>query len=185
MSFWNKVQNIFNNTSRNNSKVVVAKDNNTPSRRVKIDKIDDFSKVLRIDDIIFDVDVDSRDELLKYLASFAQKAGIVSDEEAIYGKYLLRESQASTNLLDGVAIPHVQDESVLTTRILIIRLLKPIQWGNGKKVGSVISLLTPSTEENFKHVSYLAGIAARLLKVSFVESLAVSNKEKILKLFNQ
>lgn len=186
MSFWNKIQNIFNGkVSQNRQKVVVVKDSNVSTRQAHIDKIDNFSEVLSQDDIILDVNIDSQDGLLKYLANLAKKSGIVSDAESLYGKYLLRESQASTNLSDGVAMPHVQDENVLVMKMLIVRLSKPITWGNGKKIKLIISLLTPKTENNFEHVSYLAGITTKLLKNNFVDELLISDSKDILKLFNQ
>ena len=45
---------------------------------------------------------------------------------------LNREELTSTAVGKGVAIPHASDEYIITPNICVIKLLKPIDWGESK-----------------------------------------------------
>lgn len=175
MSIWQKISDFLTPDS--------SRPINDPNVKQQ-DQMSDFSQVLDVKNIVVDVQVKSRNELLKYLATLAYASDSKVDIEALYGKYLVRESDASTDLGAGVAMPHAQDESVSKLTMLVVKLAQPIEWKKGVEVQTVISLVIPDPEKNFAHVPYMSSIARLLLKKGFVPALNRANTpEKISKLF--
>lgn len=180
MSFWQKVGDFLNPSS--SSQTIRTNDQNVTGPQK--DPMSDFSQILDVKNIVVDVDVKSRDELLKYLSNLAQTNDKSIDAEAIYGKYLVRENDAATDLGDGIAVPHAQDKSVASLTMLIVKLKQPIIWDKNNSVQTVISLLIPDPEKNYQHVPYLSTVARLLLKKGFLHSLArAKTSDEIKKIF--
>lgn len=60
-------------------------------------------------------------------------------DEYFFDGVMRREHLASTNIVDGVAMPHGLDKNVIKNRITIITLDHPLTWGD-KKVDIIILL---------------------------------------------
>jgi Phosphotransferase system mannitol/fructose-specific IIA domain (Ntr-type) len=180
MSFWQKIGDFLSPSSGSQS--IKTNDQNVTGPQK--DPMSDFSQVLKVENIAVDVDVKSREELLKYLSRFAQSIDNGIDAEAIYGKYLVRENDAATDLGDQVAVPHAQDKSVEQLMMLIVKLKQPIIWDKDKQVQTVLSLVIPDPEKNYQHVPYLSSIARLLLKKGFLHAMNRSRtSEEVFKLF--
>lgn len=180
MSFWQKIGDFLSPSSGSQS--IKTNDQNVTGPQK--DPMSDFSQVLKVENIAVDVDVKSREELLKYLSKFAQSIDNGIDTESIYGKYLVRENDAATDLGDQVAVPHAQDKSVKQLMMLIVKFKQPIIWDKDKQVQTVLSLVIPDPEKNYQHVPYLSSIARLLLKKGFLHALNKSRtSEEVFKLF--
>jgi len=184
VSWWHKLRNLFKNDSDTakpqRTVVVVTNDSNVPNQKPRVYKLSDFSKVLQIENVKIGLDASSRTEVLRYLADMAKKTAPEIDSETIYGEYLLREQQCPTNLGDGVAIPHIQTESVKKLTMLIVKLTHPIKWTKDTEVDVVISFLVPDPEKDYQHVPYLASVARLLLKPEFLKRLKLTQTESSL-----
>ncbi|AYE38121.1 PTS sugar transporter subunit IIA [Companilactobacillus zhachilii] len=180
MSFWQKIGDFLSPSGGSQS--IKTNDQNVTGPQK--DPMSDFSQVLKVENIAVDVEVKSREELLKYLSKFAQTIDNGIDAEAIYGKYLVRENDAATDLGDQIAVPHAQDKSVEQLMMLIVKLKQPIIWDKDKQVQIVLSLVIPDPEKNYQHVPYLSSIARLLLKKGFLHALNRSRtSEEVFKLF--
>lgn len=166
MSLWKKFQNFMNPTTNE----IKTNDNRVNGQKPHVDLMGDFSKVLQADQIEVDCQLSSPNEVLKQLAKMAVMTDPELDVDTIYGKFLLREQANSTNLEDGIAVPHAQDASVKKLTMLIIKLTQPIMWGD-KPVQVIIALLIPKYEPHFEHVTCLAAICQRLLRGDFLQKL--------------
>lgn len=183
-SLWNQLKNTFSKKEKDNN-TILTNDINDPQNkaRSKEEETSDFSQILKSQNVRVDISVSSENELLHYLSKFACEQQSDLDEEEIYGKFLLREQQASTNLGDGIVLPHVIDNSVKELTMLVIKLNNPIMWDN-EKIDMVISLLIPKAEPNFLHVKYLASISLLLLKPNFRYALnEATSSEQIANMF--
>ncbi|ALB28812.1 fructose-specific PTS transporter subunit EIIC [Companilactobacillus heilongjiangensis] len=146
----------------------------------------DLSEIINKDNIALDVDVSSRDDLLKYLADFSKKLGYASDSDAVYEKYLAREKESSTGMEKGIAIPHAQDKTIHSSAMLIAKLKQPIEWKtfDNKPVDIVISFLIPDQDDGSNHLEYLSSTSKLLMHDEFITSLRNSKtKDEILNLF--
>jgi len=157
-----------------------------PKENAKPDN--DLSEILNKDNIALDVDVSSRDELLKYLADFSKKLGYATDSKAVYQKYLAREAESSTGMEKGIAIPHAQDKTINGSAMLIAKLSKPVEWKtfDNKPVDIVISFLIPDADDGSNHLEYLSSTSKLLMHSEFVDSLRnAKTKDEILNLFRE
>jgi len=180
-SFWVKFRNFFTGSVKNENNQT-----NYSKRNEKIDQIKNFNQILQTDNIVLQVEVSSKNELLKYLSDLAVENKVAIDSELLYGKYLLRERSSSTALGDGVSLPHIQDASIKRTTMMVVKLANPIEWDSNEKIDVVISLLTSDSEVKFEHVTYLATISKLLLNSTFSQSLkSIQDKDDLLKLFNK
>lgn len=155
----------------------------TESTQTSTDK--DLSEILNTNNIALDVDVKSKDDLLKYLAQFSKKLGYATDSNAVYKKYLAREKESSTGMEKGIAIPHAKDATIKGSAMLIAKLKNPIEWKtfDDKPVDIVISFLIPDENDN-SHLEYLSSTSKLLMHEDFVKSLRKANtKEEIIQLF--
>ncbi|APU71496.1 hypothetical protein LCR01_13790 [Companilactobacillus crustorum] len=186
MSVWQNLKNAFmspKSSDKQKQVVIVTNDENVPGQK-RVDEMSDLTQVFQVENIAMDVVADSRAAALKYLAEFAQKLFPGLDQETLYGKYLLRERQATTELGAGVAIPHVQDSSINQLTMLVVKLKKPIKWTKNEEVNVLISFLIPDPERNYQHLAYFSTIARLLMQKNFVHKLSkAKNNEQIFDLF--
>ncbi|MFH5810846.1 fructose-specific PTS transporter subunit EIIC [Companilactobacillus sp. FL22-1] len=144
----------------------------------------ELSNIINDNNIALNVQANTRDDLLKYLANFAEKLGYTTDSKAVYQKYLKREAESSTGMEKGIAIPHAQDGSVDRLTMGIVTLKQPLDWGNGNQVRIVLALIMPDPEKDYQHVSYLSSIARLLSDPKFVHTLKkAADSERIAQLF--
>lgn len=135
------------------------------------------AEILKIENIKFDVQASTRDEVLQALSKFAQEKGLVSDTKAVYQKYLQREQAGSTGMEKGIAIPHAQDSSIKESAMIIFRLKNDVAWEtfDQQPVNTIISFLIPEEDQN-GHLDYLSNTAKLLTHADFIEKLTTSTK---------
>lgn len=143
--------------------------------------------ILNVGNIKLDVDVDSRDAALKYLADLAVTNKLANDSQAVYDRYQAREKEGSTGMTDGIAIPHAQSSAINQSGMVILKLKKPVEWHSldGKKIDTVISFLIPQVDSN-NHLKYLSDTAKLLTHEEFIAKLkSAQSAQEIKTLFEQ
>lgn len=72
----------------------------------------------------------SPEAIMRYLVGVLQRAGRVRDSrvEPIIEWLLKRESLGSTNVGNGIAVPHIQEPFAIEPVIVVGQLLRPTQW---------------------------------------------------------
>lgn len=182
MNVWKKFADFLTGNSEKQAKVRSSFDSN----QNQSDPMNDLSKILDENRIIIDVEADTKERTLKYLANLAQHLDGDVDAEAVYGKLLMRESQSSTVLGDGIVMPHIQDKSIDHLQMYVLKLAQPIVWDDQPSTEIVLALLSPKPEKHYEHVSYMSTIARLLLRKGFIVTLkSASTKEVIFKLFKK
>lgn len=138
--------------------------------------------ILNVNNIKLNVDVDSRDAALKYLADLAVTNGLATDSSAVYDRYQTREKEGSTGMTDGIAIPHAQSSTIKKSAMLVLKLKNPVEWNSldGKKIDTVISFLIPQVDTN-DHLKYLSNTAKLLTHEDFVEKLKSADSPAAIK----
>lgn len=100
-------------------------------------EVSEFSQMLSEEFIIFEKKAKNRKEVLKRACQLLINKGIVQSEFA--RDVLEREKVEATAVGCNVAIPHGKPEHVNRCQILVIRLDKPIEWG--ERMADMIFLL--------------------------------------------
>ena len=100
-------------------------------------EVSEFSQMLSEDFIIFEKKAKNRKDVLKRACQLLINKGIVQSEFA--RDVLEREKVEATAVGCNIAIPHGKPEHVNRCQILVIRLDKPIEWG--ERMADMIFLL--------------------------------------------
>lgn len=100
-------------------------------------EVSEFSQMLTEEFIIFEKKAKNRKDVLKRACQFLINKGIVQSEFA--RDVLEREKVEATAVGCNIAIPHGKPEHVNRCQILVIRLDKPIEWG--ERMADMIFLL--------------------------------------------
>ncbi|MDF7673001.1 fructose-specific PTS transporter subunit EIIC [Lactobacillus sp. ESL0701] len=138
--------------------------------------------ILDINNIKLDVDVNNRDEALKYLADLSVSNHLASDSSKVLASYKTREKEGSTGMTDGFAIPHAQSATIKKSSMLVLKLKHPIDWHSldGQKIDTVISFLIPQVDSN-DHLKYLSNTAKLLTHQDFITELKAANTPQTIK----
>ena len=142
-------------------------------KNIKKESDTKISNILNQKGIILDVkDLKDKDEVLSYLSKKATNLGYSTNAEQLYKDYLNREALSSTGLESGIAIPHAQNNTIKSSKIMILRLNNPVDWGtlDNKKVNLIISFLVPKNDQG-NHVKILSQVSKRLLDKQFINDL--------------
>ncbi|KRN72242.1 hypothetical protein IV76_GL002946 [Carnobacterium maltaromaticum] len=134
------------------------------------------------ENILLDVVVASQSELFKSVARYAEKLGFVKDVEKVYEAFVERESEYSTGLQDGFAIPHAKSPYVLAPTVLFIRLENELEWEtfDESRVKNIFALLVPKEDEGTLHLEMLSRLATALMEDEFISQVQKNtNKDQL------
>lgn len=147
----------------------------------------ELGSILSMRSIVMDMQADNRDDVLRQLAELAVKNGIADNAAAVYRKYQDREAQGPTGMVQGIAIPHAQDQMVTRPAMLVARLQDPVAWPSldDQPVDTIISFLIPDSGDE-RHLTYLSNTAKLLTHQNFIKQLrAAKTPLQIMLLFRE
>lgn len=156
-----KVNRLMNNNDLNNIIEYYSQLSSDISSLKKSSSIKkkDFNRYFKDELIFVNESFNTKDECLDFLIRKYEELNLVTPtfRKSIYS----RESLGDTTLHTGVCIPHANPETVLETRIGIIKLDHKIKWGNSPVEVDFVVLLGIS-EQDIKEVKNLI---ARILEI--------------------
>jgi PTS system nitrogen regulatory IIA component len=127
--------------------------------------------LLTMDDILFDLEVQTKGQLFHQIGWHVERAYGVPRESVVLG-LLSREGIKSTGLGDGVAVPHARIDGLAQVKVVYARLRSPIAFDapDGKPVSSVLAILVPK-QANEEHFRILAEATRMLFDRRFRQRL--------------
>jgi PTS system fructose-specific IIA component len=122
--------------------------------------------LIKIDHIFMKQNLGTQDEVMHFLAEQGVLLGISSDQTAVYHKFLVREEEGTTGMMDGFAIPHAKDQSIEEAAVVIVQLTNKIDWKSldGEGTEFVIALFIPDSEAGTTHLKLLSQVARLLMQ---------------------
>lgn len=142
------------------------------------------SNILPFDDefIYIDAEYNSRDALIKDVCNKLMLKGCIDSN--YMNSVIEREDVGSTEIGNGVAIPHGYPDYVIKSKLVVILLKKPINWGN-VKVDIVIMICI--SKNDFKIlINQLRQIYKNFDSAEFLNKLrCLKNKKDIKKLLEE
>lgn len=144
-------------------------------------------KLIELEHIEFDVELNTKEEVFNYLSKKLYDLNRVTGITEIKAALLNREKEMSTGIGDGIAIPHTKDSTVLFPTVLYIRLKNGIDYQalDNKEVRDVFLIVMP-TSYNKEHLVILSKIAQALLdqdKASIIRNS--NNKDEVYELLKK
>ncbi|MGQ9707457.1 MAG: SLC13 family permease [bacterium] len=103
------------------------------------------------------------EELFQLVAEHLTREGLITDKTVLVQELIKRESQGSTGVGYGIALPHVISDNVRRPVVVVVRLVKPINWSSidGNPVTIFVCLVAPEKDRNL-YLTLLAEVARSL-----------------------
>lgn len=143
--------------------------------------------LLNEDSIILGCELKGKDEIIRYLANVALSINRIVETEPYIQAVLHRESEFSTGVGYGVAIPHGKSNVVKEAFVLFCKV-NDVDWNSldGTTVNMVFMIGVPEQDNSNEHLKILALLSRKLMKEEFRLALTNSKtKEEVLSVFNQ
>lgn len=136
--------------------------------------------------ILTEVDATSKEELLDRLVQVAYRSGAILSVDDYRSSIQCREEEISTNMGNGIAIPHGRSLGVNQPFFIFAKLTQAIEWN--RKDDSLVDLVfllgVPQQSDASEHLRLLSRLAGRLVDDEFVKSLREVNvRQEAVKLF--
>jgi len=131
--------------------------------------------------LAFDIDVKmEKNEFFKFISS-KLKNQIPLDEEEIYKQLCKREKLSSTNISEGLAIPHMIIPGKNIFELAIVRSKKGINWEESSEPVKAVFVLLGSIDKRELHLKSLMAVAQLVQNNDFFEKWMDAQDEKDLK----
>lgn len=140
--------------------------------------------MLEQENIFLNEDLNSKEEILEFIANKALELGISDDKDGLVKDLWKREGEYSTGIQDGFAIPHSKSKYIKKPSILYIKTNNTVEWEtlDDSDVRYVFTLLAPEENKDNVHLQMLSKLATCLLEDDFKDEVKnEDNKEKLLK----
>lgn len=124
-----------------------------------------------IDQVLIDLDLNAvnKEDAILELVSLAQADSRLKDKERFLKDVLSRESEVSTALGYGIAIPHGKSAGVQEPFIAFGRAKHPIAWAN-QEVNVIFLIGVPEQNYNNLHLKLIADISRKLIEEDYRQS---------------
>lgn len=130
------------------------------------------------EDVMVGCSLTTRKEALHALSARAVELGIAEDEQALVEAFLQRESEGTTGMMDGFAIPHAKASTIKRRAVLVAKSDSAIaSWEtmDGEPVSVIVALLVPEDQAGTDHLRMLANMAEALMDSRFRSMLRRSD----------
>lgn len=129
-----------------------------------------FSDFVKSENVFLDQSFDNRDDALRFLSDSACRLGLASSSDALFKSFVDRESEGTTGMMDGFAVPHAKDVSVPEPAIVVVKAPQGIpDWAtmDTEPVRIAIALLIPGAGAGSAHLRILSKLAEALMDSRF------------------
>ena len=138
--------------------------------------------------VVLDAECKNKTEVIELIASAFSENGKLNDKEDYIKAVYDREAQISTNMGDGIGMPHALDRSVKEVGLAFLRLKDAIVWDEETKenpVKIVFGIAVPESGGD-THLRIIAKLARKLIYDEFKEKLfQVKDKKELLDLIRE
>lgn len=157
------------NEVENQAPVAVAETSEEPAEADEVALIDLMDEDL----IIMDVEASEKQQAFNEFINLSALDYRLSDKETVLQAVLKRESEGSTGMGEGIAIPHAKSDSIIAPTVVFGRSESGIQWDSldGQPVNVAFLILVPERHKGDMHLKILQILARKLMDPEFKASL--------------
>ncbi|WP_338985652.1 fructose-specific PTS transporter subunit EIIC [Spiroplasma endosymbiont of Diplazon laetatorius] len=113
----------------------------------------------------FDVDLNSKDEVIEFLSNKLQEEKYIKSVEDFKAAVYKRESEGSTGVGDGIAIPHVLNPTVQKSAIAFAKLKNKVDWQSlDDQPADLVFMIMTNGKDGNEHLTALADLSGFLMK---------------------
>ena len=128
------------------------------------------SDFIKVENVFVAEDFASRDEALSFVSNQAVKAGLANDADAVMNAFLARETEGTTGMMEGFAIPHAKSAAITEAAVIVVKDESGVTgWDtmDGAPVNVAIALLIPGAQAGTTHLKILSKVAEALMDEDF------------------
>ena len=110
------------------------------------------------------------DEALGFLSKKMVELGYADDEKAMLDAFKARESEGTTGMMEGFAIPHAKSDAITEAAVIVVKDDSGVTgWDtmDGAPVNVAIALLIPGAQAGTTHLKILSKVAEALMDEDF------------------
>ena len=139
---------------------------------------------LQSSNIYLDTALESKTDVLKYIANVCVQNGIVKNFSTLYEGLIQREQTMSTGVGGGIGFPHATSPEAGDAAVILIRLAKPIDFDSldHLPVDIILALIIPESNPAI-HVRLLARVSRLCREPEFLAAIRQANGSE--RLFEQ
>ncbi|QGS51892.1 PTS fructose transporter subunit IIABC [Spiroplasma tabanidicola] len=120
----------------------------------------------------FNEDLKSKEETIEFLAKALVKEKFIKDEKTFVDAVYKRESEGSTGMGDGIAIPHVLNPTVEKSAIAFCKLKNKVDWQSlDDQPADLIFMIMTNGKDGNEHLEALASLSGYLVKKEVQDGL--------------
>lgn len=136
-------------------------------------------ELINLNLVQFDVEANSADEVIEYVADLLEEDGRLLDKEQYIADVKKREASDSTVIGFGAATPHAKSMGVQDASLTFIRLKNPIQWA-GEEVSMVFQIAASAEGQVERHLEILAQLFRKLIYDDFRDQLIEAEDKQVI-----
>ena len=125
---------------------------------------------VKVENVFVSENFEGRDDALSFVSNRAVKAGIAGDADAVMQAFLARESEGTTGMMEGFAIPHAKSDAIKEAAVIVVKDDSGVKgWDtmDGEPVNVAIALLIPGAQAGTTHLKILSKVAEALMDEQF------------------
>ncbi len=135
--------------------------------------------MLSVSGIDLNVDVLTKEDAIDHLVDLMDKSGKLSDRKLFKEKVLSRETQFTTGIGDGIAIPHAKTTAVKEAGLAAMVVKNGVDFDSlDGKPAYLFFMIAASENENNLHLDALARLSAMLMDEVFRKRLMQAETKK-------
>ncbi|AUB31489.1 PTS fructose transporter subunit IIABC [Spiroplasma floricola] len=120
----------------------------------------------------FDVELNSKDEVIEFLSNKLQEEKYIKSVEDFKKAVYKRESEGSTGVGDGIAIPHVLNPTVQKSAIAFAKLKNKVDWQSlDDQPADLVFMIMTNGKDGNEHLTALADLSGFLMKADIQAKL--------------
>lgn len=137
-----------------------------------------ITELLKKDTIILDLKASSKAEVIDELVNKLDSAGRLNNKEDYKNAILKRESEFSTGIGDGIAIPHAKTAAVKTPALAFGRSIEGIDYDSlDGNPANIFFMIAASEGANNTHLETLSRLSTMLMNPDFKAKLLEAKSE--------
>ncbi|WPC18309.1 PTS sugar transporter subunit IIA [Pediococcus inopinatus] len=136
--------------------------------------------------IFLNIDIATKTEAINYLTKKLLSEKYVQEKGKDFKNQILnREQTISTDMGNGIAIPHAKSKDIAKPFVAYLRVKNLILWNEEKNsmVSMIFMIGVPNRAENGVHLKMLSNLARKLIDEDFLATVKnVNDNKKIVEL---
>ena len=145
-----------------------------------------ITDLLKKDTVIIDLAATSKSAAIDEMTKKLDQAGRLNSLDGFREAILKRESQSTTGIGEGIAIPHAKTDAVKTPSILFAKSTKGVDYESlDGQPAHLLFMIAASAGANNEHLETLSRLSSLLMDAKFRESLlAAQSPEEVINIID-